>query len=408
MTVAIKSFENVKISSGKFKANPYPFYAYMRESQPLYRTKYIDGRPVWLVARYDDVLRLLKDDRLVKNRHNALLQKQPSKFEVPMPAVFRAMERNMLDLDPPDHTRLRGLVHKAFTPQLVEKMRQQVQELADQLVDSMVRKGQADIMADYALPIPLTIISEILGIPAHDQHKFHNWTTRIVSVQSPSQMIFVIPALLSFARYMRALLEQRRTDPQDDLLTALVQAEEAGDKLSADELLAMAFLLVTAGHETTVNLIGNGTLALLENPDQLERLRQEPALIKPAIEEFVRYYSPVEIATERFASEDMTIAGVDIHKGDMVMGVIASANRDETQFPNADRLDISREPNRHLGFGQGMHYCVGAPLARLEAQVAFQTLINRLPDLRLAVKRDDIRWRSTFVIRGMESMPVHF
>src|SRR5262249_12604161 len=200
----------------------------------------------------------------------------------------------------------------------------------------------------------------------------------------------------------------RRAGPRDDLLSALVRAEEAGEKLSEDELLAMAFLLLVAGHETTVNLIGNGTLALLEHPDQLRRLRDDPGLIRPAVEELLRFYSPVETATERYAREDVTVAGVTLPQGSLVFAVIASANRDDRQFADPDRLDLAREPNRHLAFGQGIHFCLGAPLARLEGQIAISTLVRRRPDLRLAVPLGDLSWRGGLVLRGLLKLPVAF
>jgi cytochrome P450 PksS len=402
----VTQLPTVKIASREFKANPFPFYARLRAEQPVYKTTYVTKRPVWLVARYNDVNALLKDERLVKNQRSVLSAREVARYDMPTPRSLRAIERNMLDLDPPDHTRLRALVHKAFTPRLVENIRGRVQTLADHLIDTMQRKVQVDLIASYALPIPLTIISEILGIPTHDQHRFHQWTNRVVSIQSPAQGLFAIPAILSFARYLRRLFEERRADPRDDLITALVQAEEAGDRLSADELLAMVFILIIAGHETTVNLIGSGTLALLENPDQRERLRQDPSLITSAVEELARYYPPVEMSTERYAREDMTIAGTTIRKGDMVMGIIGSAHRDETQFERPDQLDITRNPNRHLAFGQGIHYCAGAPLARLETQIAIQTLMERSPNLRLTVSAEQLRWRPAFVLRGLEALPV--
>jgi cytochrome P450 PksS len=207
---------------------------------------------------------------------------------------------------------------------------------------------------------------------------------------------------------VRQLVARRRTDPQDDLITALLHAGASGDTLSEDELLAMVVLLLIAGHETTVNLIASGTLALLEHPDERERLRRDPALIKPAIEELLRFTSPVDIATERYASEDVTLEGVTIPRGELVLAAVGSANRDERQFPNPDMLDLSREPNRHLAFGQGAHYCLGAPLARLEGQIAITTLLRRMPDLRLAVAPGALRWRRGLILRGLEVLPVAF
>lgn len=314
----------------------------------------------------------------------------------------------MLDLDPPDHTRLRSLVHKAFTPGLVEQMRSRTQAIADELLDRVMSTGEMDLIGDFALPLPMTIITEILGVPAKDHGKFHKWSKAVVSLSSPNPTLRVLPGVWKFIRYLRQFFKLRRRDPQDDLVTALIKAEEAGDKLSEDELLAMVFLLLIAGHETTVNLIGNGTLALIENPNQMRKLQSELSLVKPAIEELLRYTSPVLTTTERYARENAMIHDVTIPQGEMTLGVIGSANRDENVFENPDELQITREPNRHLSFGQGIHFCLGAPLARMEAQIAFTTLLRRLPDLRLKNPPHTLRWRPSIFLRGLAALPVKF
>ena len=398
----------VDLASPAFKANPYPFYARLRAEAPICRITLPRNQPAWLITRYDDVLASLKDDRFAKDRQNALTPEQAGK-EPWTPAFFKPLTRNMLDLDAPDHTRLRALVHKAFTPRLIERSRNRIQEITDELLDAVRNRAGMDVIQDYALPLPTTIIAEMLGVPAEDRHKFHRWSAGIVS-SNPSglRMMKAIPNVIAFMKYIRRLVKTRRASPRDDLVSALVQAEEAGDSLSEDELLAMVFLLLIAGHETTVNLIGNGTLALLEHPGEMQRLRTDPALIKPAVEELLRYGSPLETATERFAREDITLAGVTIPRGEMVYAVIASANRDERKFVNPDSLDITREPNKHLSFGFGIHFCLGAPLARLEGQIAIQTLLRRLPDLRLAVPPETLRWRRGRVLRGLHALPVSF
>jgi cytochrome P450 len=399
----------VNIVSAEFKANPFPLLATLRATEPVYRTTLPDKTktPVWLVTRYEDVFALLKDERFPKNRRHALTPEQLRRLPW-VPPMFRPLERNMLDLDQPDHTRLRSLVHKAFTPRLVEQMRARVQTLANELLEGVARRGEMDLINDYALALPMTIITEILGVPASDRDKFHKWSKAVVSLSSPNVTVSVIPSVWMFIRYLRRFFKRRRTEPNDDLASALIQAEEAGDKLSEDELLAMVFLLLIAGHETTVNLIGSGTLALLEHPDQMEKLRREPSLIKPAIEELLRYTAPVLMTTERYAREDVTIHGVTIPRGEMTLGVIGSANRDETVFENPDKLDITREPNKHLSFGQGIHFCLGAPLARMEAQIAIDTLLRRMPDLRLKVSPDSLRWRPSMILRGLDKLPVLF
>jgi cytochrome P450 PksS len=395
------------LASPQFKASPYPTYARLREEAPVYRTTLGGKRTAWLVTRYDDVLALLRDPRFAKNPTNARTPGQRAK-EPWMPAFVRPLTRNMLDLDAPDHTRLRALVQKAFTPRLVEQLRPRIQMLADDLLTNAQRSGHIELISAYALPVPLTIIAELLGVPAADQPTFHRWSSKIVSVSSGRDMLRVMPAIWAFLRYLRKLVAQRRAEPRNDLISALVRVEEAGDTLSEDELLAMVFLLLVAGHETTVNLIGSGTLALLQHAEQCGRLRQDPALVKTAVEELVRFVSPVECTTERYAREDVTIADVTIQRGELVLGVIGSANRDATHFPAPDTLDLAREPNRHLSFGLGARYCLGAPLARLEAQIAITTLLDRWPNLRLAEQPQALRWRRNAFLRGLQALPLAF
>jgi len=399
--------QQVNILSQEFKANPFPLLAHLRMEQPVRRVTLPDKTPVWLVTRYEDVKSLLTDERFAKSRYNALtpeqLRKQPW-----VPPMFRPLERTMIDLDPPDHTRLRQLVHQAFTPRLIERMRERVQTLANELIDAVSRKGEVDLIRDYALPLPMTIITEILGVPIQDRDKFHRWSKVIVSVNQFNADWRVFPAIWKFIRYLRRFFKVRRDDLRDDLVSALIQGEEIGDRLSEDELLAMVFLLLVAGHETTVNLIGSGMLELLQHPDQMERLRRDPSLIKSAVEELLRYTAPVFMSTERYAREEAPIHGVTIPRGEMALGVIGSANRDETVFDNPDTLDIAREPNKHLSFGQGIHYCLGAALARLEAQIAINTLLERMPRLRMKGSPEALRWRRSLILRGLEALPAKF
>lgn len=395
---------SVNLASRQFKADPYPFYAKLRAQAPVYRTTLPSRRPAWLVTRYADVLALLKDERLVKDRRNTSPGqggKQPW-----MPAFLRPLAQNMLDLDPPDHTRLRALVHKAFTPTRIAQLRVRVEALCEELLDAAERRGGLEAIEDYALPIPLTIIAELLGVPPEDRAAFRRWSANIVSVASGLDFARALPGIWRVMRYLRALCARRRAEPQDDLLSALVQAEEAGDQLSEDELLAMVFLLLLAGHETTVNLIGNSIHTLTAHPEAAERLRRSPELIKPAVEELARYASPVIMATERYARKDLELAGVTIPRGGLILGVLASANRDERQFAEPDHLDLGRESNHHLAFGQGMHYCLGAPLARLETQVALTTLLRRLPELRLDRPVQQLRWSPGLFVRGLEQLRV--
>jgi cytochrome P450 len=394
-----------------FKANPYRTYAELRSEAPVYRAELPDGRGVWLVTRYDDVVAVLKDERFAKDWRSAMTPEQLAQIP-PIPEVMKPLSENMLDKDPPDHERLRRLVSKAFTPRLIERMRPRVQEIADTLLDAVKKKdkGEMDLIDDYAFPLPITVIAELLGVPVEDRNRFREWSDAAVSGDTTQEYVekILLPHMQAFIDYLRALFEEKRRDPKDDLISALVLAEEAGDKLSEDELLAMVFLLLIAGHETTVNLIGNGTLALLQNPDQLQKLKDDPSLIKPAIEELLRYDGPVETSTERFAREDVTIGDTVIPKGEMVMVVIAAADHDPERFPEPDALDIARADNKHLAFGKGIHHCLGAPLARMEGQIALGTLLRRMPDLRPKGSPESLTWRPGMVLRGLKGLPVEF
>ncbi|HWS79705.1 MAG TPA: cytochrome P450 [Rubrobacter sp.] len=396
------------LASPTFKANPYPFYARLRAEAPVWRATLRDRRTAWLVTRYEDVARVLKDDAFAKDKLNAMDLEQRAKTPW-IPGFLKPLERNMLDLDDPDHARLRALVSKAFTPRLIERLRGRIETLCEELLDAMKRqrerKSGTDLVVGYALPLPATVIAELLGVPVEDKAKFHRWSNRLVSVSSGRDMLSALPAALSLVRYLRRLVERRRADPQDDLITALIRAEEADDRLSEDELLAMAFLLLVAGHETTVNLIASGTLALLEHPQQTERLRRDPSLAKPAVEELLRYTSSVEMATERYAREDTQIAGTTIPRGELVLAVLGSANRDERHFEDPETLDLARDPNRHLAFGRGgVHHCLGAPLARMEGQIALNAFLRRFPGARLAP--ETLRWRRGLFLRGLERLPL--
>lgn len=408
VTAPLSTLGDLNITAGAFKANPFPFYARLREEAPAFAVK-VRGQRAWLITRYDDALAVLKDDaRFVKERQHAMSTEQLKKSPR-MPPMFRALERNLLGLDGADHDRLKGLVHQAFTPRMIGQMQAHTQLVADAALDAADQRGQLDLIADFALPVPLTIIGQILGVPEEDNPKFNRWTKAFVSAGGGSgNPLVLIPNIMAFMVYLRRLIKTRRKQPEDDLISALVRAQEGRDQLSDDEVLAMIFLLLSAGHETTVNLIGSGMLALLEHPTEAAKLRGNPSLIKSAVEELVRYVVPAETATERYAAQDTTFGGVTVPKGELVLAVLGSANRDPAQFENPDVLDISRANNKHLSFGQGMHYCLGAPLSRMEAQIAINTLLRRAPKVRLSVPAQDLRWRSSLVVRGLETLPVTF
>lgn len=393
------------IASPVHKADPFPFYARLREEAPVFRVTLPDKQSAWLISRYDDVAAALVDPRLAKDKRNALSREQAAK-QPWVPPLFRPLMENMLDLDPPRHARLRALVQKAFTPRLVERMRPRIERLADELLSTALRKGTFDLISDYALPIPTTVIAEMLGVPVEDSQRFNRWSKAIVSSNASGiGSILIIPHVWSFLRYIRRLIVSKRRQPEDDLLTSLVQADEEGDVFTDDELVAMVFLLLVAGHETTVNLIGNGMLALMTHRLELTRLKDNPDGLRTAVEELLRFAGPLETATERYAREELAIAGLEIPAGSLVFAAIASANRDERQFSKANELDIAREPNKHLSFGLGPHYCLGAPLARMEGQIAIATLLRRAPELHLAVDSNRLRWRKGLVLRGLEALP---
>jgi cytochrome P450 len=292
-------------------------------------------------------------------------------------------------------------------------LRPRVQAIAETLLDAVQTRAdetgcrEMELIGDFAYPLPLTVISEMLGIPLADRDKFREWSQAAVSFTPADRANPAVTAkLIEFISYLRRLVAEKHSNPCDDLLSGLVLAEAEGDTLSENELLSMIFLLIVAGHETTVNLIGNGTLALFEHPEQRARLQENPSLLKPAIEEMLRYYGPVEMSLTRWVRQDTEFGGQLLRHGQQIMALLASANHDDEQFPNPDVFDISREPNRHVAFGTGVHSCLGATLARLEGQIAFATLLARMPNLALAIPRDEVRWRDATFLRGLTRLPV--
>ncbi|MEH6971642.1 MULTISPECIES: cytochrome P450 family protein [unclassified Bacillus (in: firmicutes)] len=393
--------------TSEFKEKAYPFYAKLREYDPVYRFTLLNGQIAWLITRYEDAQTVLKDDRFIKNPHTMLSQKQINKM---FPTLERDLLINhMLSSDPPDHARLRNLVHKAFTPKMIEELRDRIQEITDTLLDEVQNKGKMNLVDEFAFPLPIIVICEMLGIPPEDRDQFREWSDTLIEASNrPEKIQKARPTFQSFIKYMGHLIEDRRKNSTEDLVSALIHAETEGEKLTEKELYSMILLLIVAGHETTVNLIGNGVLALLQHPKQLENLKSNPELISSAIEEVLRFYGPVELATNRWAGEDVLIHEKLIRKGDMVVVALASANRDESKFENPDLFDITRKNNRHLGFGMGIHYCLGAPLARLEGQIALLTLLRRMPNLQLNTDAKTLKWRPTYLMRGLIELPVMF
>ncbi len=395
----------VDVTAPAFKADPFPFYARLRTEAPAFSVTAPRMGHAWLITRYDDVAGVLKDERLVKNPAEAMTPEQLKTVRT-LPKMLSSLQTGLLSTDGEDHDRLRALVRHAFTARRVEQMREQAQVLADELLDAAQRRGSMDLIADYALPIPLVLIGRILGVPEKDNAKFSAWSTALISSPDRRNPMTAMPSVLMFLRYLRRVIAARTQRPTEDLISAMVAAREGDDRLTADEILAMCVLLLTAGHETTRNLIATGTLALLQHPDQLTRLRDDPTLLGPGIEELLRFVVPAEMATQRYARDDIVIAGTAIPRGSLVLAVLASANRDPAYFENPDSLDVGRTPNRHLSFGQGMHYCLGAPLARLEGQIAIATLLRRAPALRLDVSPEQLAWRGGIILRGLKALPV--
>jgi len=396
----------IDIYSAAHKRDPFPFYAFLRSRAPVFEVRLPVLKRAWLMTRYDDVVACLQDsDRFVKNPRNAGLS-APKSVPWWTPASLRALSQNMLDLDDPAHRRLRVLINKAFSRARIEQLRNRTEVLAESLVDRMCAKSKPDVIEDLALPLPLTVISELLGLPEESRAQFRKWTKVFLGARSELRMALSLPSIFALMRYLRSLVATRRRSPKDDLISALIAVEEGGDRLSENELIAMLVLLVIAGHETTVNLIGSGMLALMENQREKERLLGDFSLLGSAVEELLRFTAPVETATERYAAQDIDIHDTKIRRGDVVFPVIASANRDAEKFTEPDRLDVARKPNPHLAFGDGVHFCAGSHLARMEAEIAFGCLLRRLPQLSLACPAHELRWRAAPVVRGLESLPV--
>ncbi|WP_330330814.1 cytochrome P450 [Streptomyces sp. NBC_00536] len=405
----------------EFATDPYPAYAWLREHAPVHRTTLPSGVEAWLVTRYADARQALADQRLSKNPvHHA----EPGKTGIPGERSAGLMT-HLLNIDPPDHTRLRRLVSKAFTPRRVAEFTPRVQELTDHLIDAFAEKGEADLIHEFAFPLPIYAICEMLGVPREDQDDFRDWAGMMIR-HGGGPRGGVARSVKKIRAYLGELIHRKRDDLGDDLISDLIRASDHGDHLTEAEATAMCFVLLFAGFETTINLIGNGTYALLRNPDQRALLQEslaaagesaggsaggsarDSALLATGIEELLRYDGPVELATWRYATEPLTLGGQDIPAGDPVLVVLAAADRDPARFDDPDTLDLARSDNQHLGYGHGIHYCLGAPLARLEGQTALATLLTRLPDLELAVPPEELRWRGGLIMRGLRTLPVRF
>ncbi|MFE5833607.1 cytochrome P450 [Streptomyces sp. NPDC056488] len=396
----------------EFATDPYPAYAWLREHAPVHRTTLPSGVEAWLVTRYADARQALADQRLSKNpaHHD---ESPHAKGKTGIPGERKAeLMTHLLNIDPPDHTRLRRLVSKAFTPRRVAEFAPRVQELTDRLIDGFVAKGSADLIHEFAFPLPIYAICDLLGVPEEDQDDFRDWAGMMIR-HGGGPRGGVARSVKKMRGYLAELIHRKREAPGDDLISGLIKASDHGEHLTENEAAAMAFILLFAGFETTVNLIGNGLYALLRNPGQRGLLQAslaagETGLLETGIEELLRYDGPVEMATWRYATRALTIGGQEIPAGDPVLVVLAAADRDPERFDGPDVLDLARRDNQHLGYGHGIHYCLGAPLARLEGQAALATLLTRLPDLRLAADPAELRWRGGLIMRGLRTLPVEF
>jgi cytochrome P450 len=387
------------------RVDPYPFYAWLRERDPVHRSYPASG---WVLSRHADILDVLADRRFSSDeRHWKRYPRLRARaLRAGLPDLYDEQLASMLRIDPPDHTRLRTLVSKAFTPRAVERMRPRIEAVVGELLDGLHGRNEIELVGDFASPLPVAIIAEMLGIPVADRGRFRHWSNeaiRMLGDGTNDDRRRGAKGFAELARYLEAEVEARRLAPRDDLLSAMVAAEEAGERLSTKELFATCVLLLIAGNETTTNLIGNGALALLRHSEQLALLRSERKRVPGAVEELLRYDSPVQL-TSRLVLEDGELCGRPLRRGEQLVLLLGAGNRDPERFPDPDRLDVTREDVHPLSFGHGIHYCLGAQLARLEAQIAFEGLLDRFPDLRLGAA--PVAWGDNTILRGPTSLPL--
>ncbi len=391
--------------SQQARIDPLALFTRIRQEAPIARVLSPHQRsPIWIVTRYKDTVELLRDPRFTKDRYKLTEADRQRYFRL---GENSQIDKHMLNADPPAHTRLRSLVAQAFTSRRVEDLRPRITAIAQRLLDALPAHGSVDLLNAFAFPLPVTVIAELLGVPAEAQERFRAWSLALLN-PSGAQLEALQRTASEFRQYLQDIIARRRAEPRDDLISALLAAEEQGDRLTPVELISMVLLLLIAGHETTVNLVANGVWALLHHPEQLERLRSNPALLEPALEEMLRYCGPVRHATSRFALQDTEFRGQLIPAGEMIMACVLSANHDPEQFEAPERFELTRTPNRHIAFGSGSHFCLGAPLARLEALIALPLLLARLPRLRFAGDPAALRWRGGLLIHGLEQLPVAF
>jgi cytochrome P450 len=388
-----------------FVANPYPAYTELRELGPIHK---YEPTNQWLIARYEDVNGLLRDRRFGRTYLHLATHRDMGRPEDPVytDAFWWLIRNGILDMEPPDHTRVRRLVAKAFTPRRVEELRPTVRSIMDSLIDGVAGAGEVNLISTLAEPLPVTVIAELLGVPEGDRHHLRPWSAEICRMYElqPTEEDgrAASTAALEFAAYLRDLIGQRRRTPTGDLISGLVEVVDEGDRLTEDEMIGTCVLLLNAGHEATVNVTGNGWWALFRNPDQLDLLRRKPELLPRAVEELMRYDTPLQMF-ERWVLEDVEIHGVQVPKGSELALLFGSANHDPNVFERPNELDVAREHNPHMSFGAGIHFCLGAPLARVELQSSFGTLLRRFPNMELV---EEPRWKPNYIIRGLRELRV--
>lgn len=400
-----RSKSKVDFLDHSFIQQPFPIYEKLRAEEPVHRLLLPSGHAAWMVTRYEDAVNILQDGRFV----TGVLDNRNDESEESLPPHQAIISRNLISVGPEDHRRLRRLIQKAFTPRMIERLRGRIVEISDELLDK-IQAGNTrefDLIEDYAFPLPIIVICEMLGVPLKDQDKFRAWSNTIMeSVSNPQMNQESDEVMKAFVDYLQELITERRSHIQQDLISDLISIEEEGDKLTEQELYALVFVLIIAGHETTVNLIGNGMLALLEHPQQKQLLMEQPDLIQAAVEEVLRFNGPAEISNVRWAAENVDFQGIQIRQGDMMLVALSSANRDSSRYENPDTFDITRKVNDHIAFGKGIHYCLGAPLARLEGEIAINALLQRLPEIRINTDAELLEWRPGMIIRGLKAFPV--
>lgn len=402
---SIKIKQPINVSSQEFTNNKYDYYKLLREEFPVCKGK-VSIMDAYFISRYDDCVNFLKDPRFVRNRTTAT---GGGRFPFPLPKSVASLANSMINEDEPSHRRLRNLVHQAFTRHSLAKMETRIEELTHELLEGAQKQGTVDLKQVYALPIPVTVIKEMVGVADEDMPRFYNGIKALsdgFSGWSLFRTLFWDMPRLS--KFVRELISRKLSNPQNDILTGLIQAEEQGEKLSEDELVAMVYLLIIAGYETTVYLILNGVLTLLQHPEQLVLLRSEPALIDSAVEEILRYRGPVQGTKPAYATEDVVLHGVTIPKGAAVIPLLGAANHDPAVFENPEVFNIKRFPNKHLGFGSGIHTCLGAPLARMETKIAITNLLSCNPNLRLAIDPSELQLINAPLWHRYKSLPVVF